>query len=191
LDAWFLIMAEGFHEHDLPAFLNQINSEIQARLDRGELPFRLRARVRLTEKVSAVLYEREAPWSSYPPGAAAPPPSHALTADFDGGVRFLGYDWKRRNDYLGEISYYWTVPRPVPEDYRVHVELDYNSQVFLRQDHRIAGGRYPFFRWRAEEIVKQTMTVYAPPGRRLEARLWLTGWGGVKSPTVVHLRLEE
>jgi hypothetical protein len=192
LDPYFVIVAEGFHEHDLPPFLNRINADVQERLERGELPFRLRAKVRLTPEVSAVLYEREAPWTSVAPGASFEPPSHSQVADFPGGVRLLGYDWKRRGAQLADISYYWTVPRPVPEDYRVHVEFTHGSEVFLRQDHLITGGRHPVFEWRAGEVVKQTMTVYAPAEGALEARLWLTGWSrpAAQAP-VVRLRLDE
>ena len=192
LDPYFVIVAEGFHEHDLPPFLNRINADIQARLDHSELPFHLRAKVHLTPEVSAVLYEREAPWTSFAPGASFEPPSHPQVADFPGGVRLLGYDWKRRRGQLADISYYWTVPHAVPEDYRVHVEFARGPEVFLRQDYLITSGRHPVFEWSAGEVVKQTMTVYAPAEGALEARVWLTGWSRQEAQApVVLLRLDE
>lgn len=61
IDARFLVMVEGLHKSDLPAFLNQVNDEVQARLDRGELPYRLRAKVTLYNHINAVIYQREGP----------------------------------------------------------------------------------------------------------------------------------
>jgi 4-amino-4-deoxy-L-arabinose transferase-like glycosyltransferase len=180
LDARFLIMGEGFHNYDLPAFLNQVNNDIQERLNRGELPFRLRAKVSLTGKFKAVIYEKESPWVRWAPGAKAETPSHPLTVDFAGGPRFLGYDWKPRDHYLQNISYYWTVPHPIHEDYRVHVEFRRGGHVVLAQDHYIADGQHPFYDWQPGEIVKQTISVYLPSGGEddpPEARLWLSAWG--------------
>ena len=60
LDARFLVMAEGFHDFELDGFLNRINSDVQRRLEHGELPFRSRAEVDLGGRIKAVIYERVA-----------------------------------------------------------------------------------------------------------------------------------
>ncbi len=177
LDARFLVMGEGFHNFDLVEFLNRTNRDLQARLDHGELPFRLRAKVTLHGEIKAAIYGREEPWERFAAGAAKGP-DHPLTVDFAGGVRFLGYDWKRRNPQLCEISYYWTVLHPVTEDYRVNVEFRRGGNLVLLQDHFIGQGRYPFYEWKPREIVKQITTVYLPEGGPpVEARVWLSAWG--------------
>lgn len=202
LDARYLIMGEGFHGHDLVDFLNQVNTGVQARLDRGELPYRLRVKVTLTHGIRAVVYEKEAPWASFPAGAALEPPARPLRVDFAGGVRLLGYDWKRRDARLGELTCYWTAPHPVAEDFRVHLVFEREGRVALVQDHLVADGRHPMYEWQTGEIVRQTVIAPLPPGGRLSARLWLTAWGvgdpnQITDPhefvhqSVVPLRLEE
>ncbi|MBI3696776.1 MAG: glycosyltransferase family 39 protein [Acidobacteria bacterium] len=176
-DARFLVMGEGFHSHDLVETFNRVNDDIQARLDRGELPFRFRARIPLNEKRSAVIYEREAPWVSFPPGGKAPAPGHPMTVEFAGGVRFLGFDWTQKDQYLSEISYYWTVPHRVGQDYRVNLDFRRGGNVVLVQEHFVTDRRHPFYEWEPGEIVKQTTTVYVPAQGGVEARLWLTSWG--------------
>ncbi len=204
LDARFLVMAEGFHNTDLADFLNRVNGEVQARLDRGDLLFRLRAKVKLGDNIRAVIYEREAPWTRFPPGQQPDAPSHPLVVDFAGGVRFLGYDWKPKNHYLQELSTYWTSPHHVNEDYRVRVDFRRGDHEVLSEDYSVAGGAHPFYDWEAGETVKQTIFVYVPgaEGEPLEASLWLAPWG-VGSPlqialpremvhaSVIPLRLEE
>jgi len=55
----FIVMAEGFREGELQTFLNRLNGDIRALLDRGELPFRRRTEIWLTETIKAVIYESE------------------------------------------------------------------------------------------------------------------------------------
>jgi hypothetical protein len=201
LDARYLIMGEGFHSNDLVDFLNQVNTGIQQRIDRGEVPFRLRAKVTLTHGIRAVLYEKEAPWTTFPAGAAAAP-TRPLAVDFSGGVRFLGYDWKRRDAHLAELTCYWTAPHPVVEDFRVHLTFHREGRLILVQDHLVTDGRHPMYEWKHGEIVTQTLIVPLPPGPPLTARLWLTPWGvgephQIAGPreyihqSVIPLRLEE
>ena len=199
-DARFLLMAEGFHSHDLVEDFNRVNDELQARLDRGELPFRLRAKVSLGHQVKAAIYEREAPWTRL----AAAAPSHPVVADFAGGLRFLGYDWKRRDRYLCEFSQYWTAPHNVFEDYRVNLEMHRGGAQVLSQDYFLTARQHPPYEWTPGEIIRQTVTVYWPRGRAEppDARLWLTAWGlgdphPIAAPPqiardgVIRLRLEE
>ncbi|MBI3664816.1 MAG: glycosyltransferase family 39 protein [Acidobacteria bacterium] len=205
LDARFLVTAEGFHSFELAQVFNQVNGGIQQRLDRGELPFRLRAKVALTDRVKAAIYERESPWVRFLPGAPAEAPSHPLPVDFYGGIRFLGYDWKRVNPYLYQLSFYWTTVHRVYEDYRVNLDFRRGGQTVLLQDHYVGGGLHPFYEWEPGEVVKQSMAVYSPvggPSGPSECRLWLTRWGmgdphQITDPkemihqSVVPLRLEE
>jgi len=177
LDARYLVMAEGFHGHDLIETFNRVNGEIQARLDRAELPYRLRAKVDLGHHLQAVIYERETPWARLPPGAEPP---RRRTVDFSGGVRFLGYEWKRRDRYLCELATYWTVPHQIFEDYRVNLEIRRAGRLLLAQDHFLTSAEHPPLAWRPGEVIRQGLTVFAPagaPGGPLEARLWLTAWG--------------
>jgi hypothetical protein len=55
----FVLMADGFGQSDLPAFLNRVNAEIRHLLDSHSLPFRHRSTVRLTDRIQLRIYERE------------------------------------------------------------------------------------------------------------------------------------
>jgi hypothetical protein len=197
-DARFLILGEGFR--DLPPFLNRLNGDLQAAIARDELPFHLEATVDLAHAMKALIYERDAPWKSFPSGAHAPAPSHSQPADFTGGVRFLGYDWARRDSRLWQISYYWTTTSRVGQDYRIATEFVRGGHTILTRDHDVAAGRHPFREWAPGEIIVETAPVYVPPGGSgpLEARLQLTSWGlGPAQPlasgpgSIVVLRLPE
>ena len=59
LNPRFIIMAEGFPERELLAFLNRLNGEIRVKLDSGALPYRRRMEVGLTGSIRAIIYARE------------------------------------------------------------------------------------------------------------------------------------
>src|SRR5262249_35187926 len=160
LDARFLLLGEGFQQ--LPDFLNRVNGEIQSRIESGDLPFRLRAKVELAHRMKAVIYEREAPWATVAPGAKAPQPSHPVNTDFPGGIRFLGYDWKPRDRSLWEITYYWTTASRIEQDYRVTEEFRCGDRVLLVRDHYVTAGQHPLPEWAPGEVVRQTFPVYLP-----------------------------
>ncbi len=172
LDARFLVMAEGFHSPDLVETFNRVNQEVQARLDRGQLPFRLRARVALGHRIRAAIYEREAPWTR-----VSTAPSRPLEVDFDGGLRLLGYDLVRRDRHLTELACYWTAPRGVAEDFRVHIEFHRAGALLFAQDHFLTGGERPPFDWQPGEVIRQSLLLYLPGSDPVEARLWLAAWG--------------
>ena len=109
-DARFLLAGEGFR--GLPDFLNHLNHDLRGRLDRGELPFRLRAEVPLAPPMKVLIYERDLPANTNTA------PSHPLATDFPGGLRLLGYDWQRQ--YL---TCYWSNPGPLRQDYLVRIEI--------------------------------------------------------------------
>jgi hypothetical protein len=146
----------------------------------------------MSPPVKAFLYELDAPWSRFAPGAA-PAPSHRQEADLAPGIRFLGYDWKRRNEYLWEISYYWTTLRPVGEDYSVRLEFHRDGQPVRTEDHFLAGGRHPFPEWQTGEVVRQTRLVYLGAGNEaapMEALVGLVRWGlGPAETQTITLRL--
>jgi len=193
LDARFLVLGEGFEQ--LPDFLNRVNGEIQARLDSGELPFGLRAKVALAHQRKAVIYEREAPWQSFAPGTKAPQPSHPVAADLSGGIRFLGYDWKKRDRYLWEIAYYWTASARIEQDYCIQEEFRRGDKVVLTRDHYVTNGQHPFPEWKPGEIVRQSFPVYLPrqdQAGQLEVRLWLVPWGvGPAAGPAVRFGVQE
>ena len=190
LDARFLILAEGFR--DLPPFLNRVNHEIEGLVSRGELPYRRRAVVPLAPPIRATIYELDAPWQRFAPETAPPAPSHPQVADLVPGVRFLGYDWKRHDSYLWELTCYWTALAPLGEDYRVKWQFLRAGQPVRRDDHFIADGRHPFPEWQPGEVVRESRLVYlgtAAPGV-IEARLELVRWGiGPAEHNSVTLRL--
>jgi len=116
----------------------------------------------------------------------------------------LGCDWKRRNPHLCEFSYYLMAPGRVFEDYRVNLEFRRGAEMLEVQDHYVTGGAHPPLEWPPGEIVKQSITVWAPAtgAGPVEARLWLTSWGlgdpqpvvsraGFARDYVVPLRLAE
>ncbi|MBI3664818.1 MAG: glycosyltransferase family 39 protein [Acidobacteria bacterium] len=178
LDARFVILGEGFLQ--LPGFLNRVNREVAARIAQGEMPYRLRARVPLAHQMKALIYERESPWARSQAGSEPPRPAHPLAVDFPGGIRFLGYDWKKKDRFLWELSYYWTVLDRVAEDFLINVEFRRGDSVVARQDYFIGDGRFPFPEWQPGEVVRQTRTVYLGPqsgGGPVEVQLWLTAWG--------------
>jgi hypothetical protein len=158
--------------------------------------------VALTHGIRARIYEREAPWTRFPPGAAVDPPPRPLRVDFSAGVRFLGFQWTRRNAQLGELTCWWFAPHPIVEDFRVHLVFQRGDRLTLVQDHWIGGGRHPMFEWETGETVKQTVLVPLSRDGPLSARLWLTAWGvgdphQIAAPreliheSVIPLRLEE
>jgi hypothetical protein len=157
-------------------FLNRVNAEIAARLERGERPFRLRAKVSLTAEVKALIFERESPWTRFAPGAPWGPPAHPLTVDFSGGARFLGYEWTPAGPRLWRLTTYWTAPHQLGEDYLLHVELRRAGHVASTEE-TIGGGRHPSYDWTPGEIIRQSLILYTPDGPPLEARLWLSPWG--------------
>jgi hypothetical protein len=177
LNARFLVLSEGIHPGDLPGFLNQINEGLQARLDRGELPFRLRAKVSLTHDIKAVLYEREDSWDLLPPGSELGRSRLPEPVKFASGLELLGYDWTRKDARVAELSYYWTVQFPVLENYRVFTVLRRDGRVAALQEGFAGETRHPLFEWKPGEIVRQTSIVPVPAGGSLEARLWLAPWG--------------
>ncbi len=168
-DARFLILEEGLRA--LPEFLNRVNHQIRARLDRSELPFVLRTTVPLAAPAKALVYERAAPWQKL--AAAAPAPAHPVAADFPGGLRLLGYDWRRRDRWLWEMTCYWTLPERAPEDARVRIELVRAGKVIAESEYSIAGGRYPLPEWSPGEIIRETRTFYLGTEEATEARFRL------------------
>ena len=72
------------------------------------------------------------------------------------------------------------------------------------QDHYVTGGAHPPVEWSPDEVVKQSITVWAPAVNHdpVEARVWLTSWGfgdpqavvspaGLARDNIVPLRLVE
>jgi hypothetical protein len=200
LDTRYLVMPDGLPRPELSPPFNQVNDEIQAQLDRGVLGFRLRTTIALTPEIRVGIWERDAGWER----VAAATPAQPLAVDFAGGLRLLGCDWKRRNPQLCEFSYYLTAPGRVFEDYRVNLEFRRGAEMLEVQDHYVTGGAHPPLEWPPGEIVKQSITVWAPAtgAGPVEARLWLTSWGlgdpqpvvsraGFARDYVVPLRLAE
>ncbi len=198
LDARFLVMGEGFQ--DLPPFLNRVNGEIQARIRGGELPFRLCATVPLAHRMKALIYEKEVQWVVFPPGSNAPAPARALVADFTGGIRFLGYDCRKRSGGLWDLAYYWSALGHIEPTFRLNADYRRGGKVFLAEDYPLAAPRHPAEEWQPGEVLRQSFTIYVKPGRveDLEVDLSLTPWGvGSPEPRVgsnepfLRLRLAE
>ena len=177
LNARFLVLGEGISQTDLPGFLNQVNNALQSRLERGEMPYRLRAKVSLTHDIKAVLYERADSWTHVSAEAGSGGPSHALPVRFASGLELLGYDWTRQSGQVASLSYYWTVPHAVLENYRAFTVFRHNGHVIALQEGFVGGSRDPLFDWKPGEVVRQTAIIFAPAGGKLEARMWLAPWG--------------
>lgn len=171
LDARFLLLGEGFR--GLPGFLNRLHDDLRGRLERGELPFRLRAEVPLAPPAKALLYERDAPWTT----VADPRPTRPQSADFPGGVRLLGYDWKSRGPHLGELTCYWTASQPLRQRYLVRLEFpSYTHEYFLPD-------------WTSGQALRETR--YLSSDSAAEVRLSLIPWGIGPGFGPVVLRLAE
>ncbi len=204
LNARFLIMAGGFPAGELAPLFNRVNAGMQQRLDQGIVPFHARARIRLSPPIEAVVYQADEPWQRFAPASGVPQPQHRVAADFNDGLRFLGFDFRPRGHYLQEITYYWAAQRKIQVEEQVHVQFRRGEHQVLRQEFFITSGEYPPTHWPSGETVRQTFFVYAPSGGDadpLEASLWLTAAGGKpvsiaapeewKEHSEVPLRIEE
>ncbi|HZS49875.1 MAG TPA: glycosyltransferase family 39 protein [Bryobacterales bacterium] len=205
LNARFLIMTAGFPPAELPPLFNRVNAGVQRQLDQGMAPFHARARIQLSPPVEAVIYQAAEPWQRFAPGSNEPAPQHRTAADFSGGLRFLGFDFRSRGHYLQEITYYWAALRRIQVDKQVHVQFRRGEHQVLLQEFFVTSGEYPPTRWQPGETVRQTFFIYAPrsgDADPLEASLWLTpAAGGApvsivapeewKKRSEVPLRIEE
>ncbi len=183
LDARFLLIGEGFRS--LPEFLNRLDHEIEMRAASGELPFRLRAEVSLAPPMKVKIYEREAPWGAVREAR----PLRSLPADLPDGLRFLGYDWKRRDAYLYNLTCYWTAREPIRQDYRIHLDVAGHTLDFL-----VTSGARPMTEWQPGEIIRETRSVFVgrAGSNHVEARLTVIPWGaGPHAGPVLVLKLDE
>lgn len=65
-----------------------------------------------------------------------------------------------------EITFYWSALRPMAEEYQVFIHGDAvdDRESRIHGDHYPGRGRYPTDVWQEGEIVKDTFTIYIPPG---------------------------
>lgn len=123
-----------------------------------------------------------------PPRYASPAevaPQHPVDVTYPELARLLGYDVAPDPLYPGdvlEVTLYWQVLEETNRDYVLFL------QVFGREGERIGGrdthpglGRYPTSRWRAGEVIADTVPVplaadaKAPAALRLDLGLYLPG----------------
>ncbi len=123
-----------------------------------------------------------------PPRYASPAevaPQHPVDVTYPELARLLGYDVAPDPLYPGdvlEVTLYWQVLEETNRDYVLFL------QVFGREGERIGGrdthpglGRYPTSRWRAGEVIADTVPVplaanaEAPAALRLDLGLYLPG----------------
>ena len=100
---------------------------------------------------------------------APPPDMKSVGAVFGGRIKLLGYTLDppqpRPGDRL-KVTFYWTVLKPVDEDYEVFVHGDAitGKSSRLHGDHFPAEGDYPTDVWQVGEIVADPFKLWIPPG---------------------------
>ncbi|MCC7384958.1 MAG: hypothetical protein IT384_24145 [Deltaproteobacteria bacterium] len=98
---------------------------------------------------------------------APPPGMREVGATFGERIKLVGYTLDpaepKRGDSV-EIRFYWSVSRPVAEDYMVFVHGDAigGNARRIHADHYPAGGKYPTDVWREGEIVVDPFTISVP-----------------------------
>ncbi len=101
-------------------------------------------------------------------------PQNAIEADFDEGIKLVGYDIepkdkiKRGKDL--KITLYFNATKKTRRNWQVflHVEPSSNPQYRYRGDHVPVGGRYPTTKWKEGEFIKDSYNVSIPPNAKLE-----------------------
>jgi hypothetical protein len=110
-------------------------------------------------------------WRSIEPPTrnfTAPDMPHPLDALFGDQAKLLGYDLKREGATL-QIDLAWQAQRDITNNYKVfaHVFDPTTETIVAQWDAMPRDNAYPTSRWRADEVVTETLTIplaVVPPG---------------------------
>ena len=82
-------------------------------------------------------------------------PPNELVAEFEQGVRLLGYEWSEES--LPSITLWWESSGPLDREYQIFAQLaDGNEFVFAQGDGPPQFGTYPTTLWGESEIIIDT-----------------------------------
>lgn len=131
----------------------------------------------------------EVPEPTSAASSAQIPTEHRLKAQWEGGLRLLGYDLTRRVYRPGDglaLSLYYQATISPPEDYLLRLQLVDGTRTVLAESLSPPGGEtYPTSRWSAGAIIKSQHSLTIPPdapGGRLKLRASLVDPTGEPLP---------
>jgi hypothetical protein len=113
----------------------------------------------------------------------APAPKHAVNADLDGKLVYLGSDFEPAVAEPGKqvrVTNYWKVIEAPGEGWRIFTHLEApNHHGFVNDDHGAIAGKYPVEQWKAGEIVRDQRTITVPANWSASSMLIYVGaWKG-------------
>lgn len=113
----------------------------------------------------------------------APTPKHAVNADLDGKVVYLGLDVDPAEIEPGKevkLTHYWKLVASPGDGWRTFTHLEGpNRQNYINADHAPVKGKYPVSQWKAGEIIKDEHTIRLPATWAHQQLLVYTGlWRG-------------
>jgi len=97
----------------------------------------------------------------------APEPQHAVGANYEDRVEFVGYDLDLpAGDSVGagqrfEVTWYWRALGNVPSGYQVFVHID-GDGLRLNGDHTPVDGQYPTKLWEKGDVIVDTQRLMVP-----------------------------
>jgi hypothetical protein len=124
---------------------------------------------------------------------AETPVQHRLEADWDGGLKLLGYDFAAQVYQPGDglaLSLYYQASSPQNKDYLLRLQLVDRTGAILAEGLSSPGGEaYPTSQWGEGVIVKSLHGLIIPPdalGSRLKLRVSLVDLEGEPLPVRRH-----
>ncbi|MDH4137301.1 MAG: hypothetical protein OEW09_11385, partial [Anaerolineae bacterium] len=121
------------------------------------------------------------------------PIEHRLKADWDGGLKLLGYDFAAQAYQPGDglaLSLYYQAASPLKKDYLLRLQLVDKSGAILAEILSSPGGKaYPTSQWEEGIMIKSQHSLTIPPdasGGRLKLRASLVDAEGEPLPVRRH-----
>jgi 4-amino-4-deoxy-L-arabinose transferase-like glycosyltransferase len=119
-----------------------------------------------------------------PAGArlAGPEPEHAVSAELQGGLQLLGYDWSGPEVMAGQPLYltlYWKalVDQKSQDTAFVHLgQGTAGSPLVAAHDGQPCQGLYPTTQWRAGDVVPDSFAIAVPASAAAGTYPLLAGW---------------
>jgi len=120
---------------------------------------------------------------------AAPTPKHAVNADLDGKLVYLGLDTEPDVAEPGKelkLTHYWKMVASPGDGWKLFTHVEgANHQGYLNADHGPVAGKYPVSQWKVGEIVRDQHTVTIPAGWSTDSIVVYVGaWRGPTRLTV-------
>ncbi|HEX2657210.1 MAG TPA: carbohydrate-binding family 9-like protein, partial [Polyangia bacterium] len=118
-----------------------------------------------------------------------PAPKHAVNADLDGKLVYLGLDTEPEVAEPGKelkLTHYWKMVASPGDGWKLFTHVEgANHQGYLNADHGPVAGKYPVSQWKAGEIVRDQHTVTIPAGWSADSIVVYVGaWRGPTRLTV-------